>query len=66
MCEIAVFINENGTSERIARNIIRAESMEGCTSLLDSRGNVIKVDGTYIAVIDFTENRISLKKIKRG
>jgi hypothetical protein len=66
MCEVAVFINENGTSKKIASGIIRAEAIEGCISLLDSHGNVIKVDGTYIVTIDYTDNRISLKKIKKG
>lgn len=66
MCEITVFINENGTSRRIARGIIRAEAGEGCVSLLDSGGRVIKVDGTVIVSLDVTENKIALKKIDKN
>ena len=65
MCEIAVFINENGTGRRIARSIIKAEAGKDCVSLLDSGGRVIKVEGTYIVAIDVTMNEISLKESKK-
>jgi len=65
MCEVAVFINENGTHRRIARSIVRADAGEGCVSLLDSGGRVTKVDGTVIVMLDLTENELALKRINK-
>ena len=65
MCEIAVFINENGTSRRVARSIIKAEAGKDCVSLLDSGGRVIKIEGAYIVAIDLTANEILLKEAKK-
>ena len=62
MCEITVFINENGTSKRIARSIVKVDAGEGCVSLLHSSGRVIKVDGTIILTVDLLKNEIALKK----
>ena len=64
MCEIAIFINENGTRRRIARSIVKVDAGEDCVSLLDSGGRVIKVEGTYIVAIDMTANEMILKDQK--
>jgi hypothetical protein len=66
MCEFAVFINENGTSKRIARSIVRVDMMDGCSTLLDSGGKVIKVDGAYMVMVDTRDNEIRLKKRDKG
>ncbi len=66
MCEIAVFINENGTSRRIARGIVRASAEKDCVSLLDSKGRVTKVEGTYIVMLDLDDNRIALRKASKN
>ncbi|MDI6896276.1 hypothetical protein [Methanocella conradii] len=64
MCELAVFINENGTSRRVARCIVRAEAGEGCTSLLGSNGKVIKIEGAIIVRLDVIENELMLETNK--
>jgi hypothetical protein len=64
MCELAVFVSENGTSRRIARGVVRVDAGIGGISLLDSHGKVTKLDGMFIVALDVTENVMSLRKFE--
>ncbi|WP_174590312.1 hypothetical protein [Methanocella conradii] len=66
MCELAVFINENGTTRRVARSIVRAEAGGGCTSLLGSGGTVIKIEGAIIVRLDVIENELILVMLNKS
>lgn len=69
MCEFDVYLEENGSKERVvvARKIIKAKKKkDGKTVLMDASGNVTPVEHVSIVVVDTLMQELVLRKERDG
>jgi hypothetical protein len=62
MCEFKVFLEESEQRKEITKNIVKAKLKDGKVVLMDSAGDIMKVDGARILVVDTLMQELVLKK----
>ncbi|AFD00579.1 putative RNA-binding protein [Methanocella conradii HZ254] len=62
MCEFTVFLENDGSREKIAKNVVKAKLKEGVVTLMDVGGNLTKVEKASILTVDTLMQELILKK----
>jgi hypothetical protein len=62
MCEFKVYMEESEKRTEIAKNVIKARLKDGKVVLMGSAGDITKVDGARILVVDTLMQELVLEK----
>jgi hypothetical protein len=62
MCEFKVYMEESEKRTEIAKNVIKAKLKDGKVVLMGSAGDITKVDGARILVVDTLMQELILEK----
>ena len=62
MCEFNVYVEKNGSKDKIAKNVIKAKRKDGTVTLMESSGKLIRVEKASILTVDTLTQELILKK----
>jgi hypothetical protein len=61
MCEFTVYLEKDGKKEKITKNVVKAKLKDGVVTLMDSAGQLTKVEKAGIVTVDTLMQELILK-----